>query len=101
MFSEPLYSASLTASTVMLRDAANNPVPADISYSPSDFTVTLTLQPGQTYTAPLKGGSAAPHITDATGTPLASDYAWSFITTPPPPPLSILVITRSENKFTQ
>ena len=89
----------------MLRDAANNLVPTAISYSPSDFTVTLTpqqpLQPGQTYTAPLKGGSAAPHITDATGTPLASDYAWSFTTVPLPPPLPILVITRSGNKFTQ
>jgi N,N-dimethylformamidase beta subunit-like, C-terminal/Domain of unknown function (DUF4082)/Bacterial Ig-like domain/Bacterial Ig domain len=105
VFSEQLDSTSLTASTVMLRDAANNLVSAGISYSPSALAVTLTpqqlLQPGQTYTVTLKGGSAAPHITDATGTPLASDFVWSFTTVPLPSPLPILVITRSGNKFTQ
>jgi hypothetical protein len=104
-FSEPLNSASLTASTVLLRDAANNPVPFNISYSSSTFTVTLTpqqeLQLGQTYTVTLKGGATAPQITDATGTPLASDFVWSFTTQALPPPLPILLITRSGNKFTQ
>jgi Domain of unknown function (DUF4082)/Bacterial Ig-like domain len=105
VFSEPLDSTSLTSSTVMLRDAASNLVSAVISYTSSAFAVTLTpqqpLQPGQTYTMTLKGGSAAPHITDATGTPLASDFVWSFTTAPLPSPLPILVITRSGNKFTQ
>ncbi len=104
-FSEALNSASLNASTVLLRDAANNPVPVAISYEPSSFTVTLApsqqLQPGQTYTVTLKGGATAPHITGALGTPLASDYAWSFTTAPLPPPLPILVITTAGNKFTQ
>jgi hypothetical protein len=106
VFSEPLDGTSVSASTVMLRDASNNLVTAAVSYSSSDFKVTLTpqqlLQSGQTYTVTLKGGSATPHITDATGTPLASDFTWSFTTAAPlPAPLPILVITRSGNKFTQ
>jgi hypothetical protein len=104
-FSKPLDITSLNASTVLLRDAANNPIPLTISYRASDFTVMLTpqqlLKLGQTYTVTLKGGPAAPHITDATGTPLPSDHAWSFATPSLPPPLPILVITSSGNKFTQ
>jgi Big-like domain-containing protein len=105
VFSEALDSASVNASTVMLRDAANNLITASVSYSSSNFTVTLTpqqtLQTGKTYTMTLKGGSGLPHITDATGTPLASDYVWSFSTAEPPPSTPILVITSSGNKFTQ
>src|SRR5262245_15823042 len=98
VFSEALDSTSVNASTVMLRDAANNLITASVSYSSSDFSVTLTpqqpLQPGQTYTMTLKGGSAAPHITDATGTPLASNYVWSFTTAQPPPtPPQVLSVT--------
>ncbi len=106
-FSEPLNPTSVNASTVLLRDAANNSVPATVSYSANDFTVTITpqqlLQPGQAYTVTLKGGSTGPRITD-TDTPgksLVSDYTWSFITAPLPPPLPILVITTRGNKFTQ
>jgi hypothetical protein len=85
VFSKALDVASLTSSTVILRDAANNQIPVALSYSPATFTVTLTpqqpLQNGQTHTVTLKGG-AAPRITDTTGTPLASDYTWSFTTAP-------------------
>jgi hypothetical protein len=109
LFSEALDPASVNASTVLLTDAANNPIPVDISYDANAFKVTLKprrlLQPGQAYTVTFKGGAAAPHITDATGTPLASDYAWSFITAPLPNsfPSSnpILIITTTGNKFTQ
>jgi len=107
-FSEALDPASVTASTVLLRDASNNPVTVNVSYDSNSFTITLSLpqelQPVQTYTVTLKGGAAAPHITDSTGTPLASDFSWSFTTgqaLPLPPPLPILVVTRSGNKFTQ
>src|SRR5262245_30238148 len=88
-FSKPLDITSLNASTVLLRDAANNPVPLTISYRASDFTITLTpqrlLKLGQAYTVTLKGGPAAPHIIDGAGTPLPSDFAWSFTTKPPTP----------------
>jgi hypothetical protein len=107
-FSEPLDPASVNTSTVLLHDASNNPVPIDVSYVSNSFTVSLSLQQAlqanQTYTVTLKGGAAAPHITDSTGTPLDSDYTWSFTTgqaSPLPPPLPILVVTRSGNKFTQ
>src|SRR5262245_43211189 len=104
-FSEALDPARVNASAVLLTDAANNQVPVDISYDASAFRVTLTpqrlLQPGQAYMVTFKGGAAEPHITDSAGTPLASDYAWSFITTPHPSPRPILVITSTGNKFTQ
>jgi hypothetical protein len=107
-FSEALDPASVNASTVLLTDAANNPVPVDISYDASAFKVTITpqqlLQPGQAYTVTFEGGSAAPHITDSAGTPLASDFTWSFITAPFPNSIPsstpILVITTTGNKFT-
>jgi methionine-rich copper-binding protein CopC len=83
-FSEALDEMTLDATTVLLTDADTNPVPFTISYDASAFRVTLTpqqlLQRGQTYTVTLKGGPAAPHITDATGTPLADDFVWSFTT---------------------
>jgi RHS repeat-associated protein len=96
MFSKALDATSVGTSTVLLRDASNNPVSVTTSYAASTFTVTLTpqqpLQPGQTYTVTLKGGSAAPHITDSVGTPLASDYTWSFTTAPAAPPNGIYSI---------
>ena len=83
-----LVASTEDASTVLLRDAAGILVPVDVSYNASAFTVTLTpqqpLQPGQTYTVTLKGGPDEPHITDATGTPLAADFVWSFTTESPP-----------------
>jgi RHS repeat-associated protein len=83
-FSKALDPASVNASTVLLRDAGNGPISVNVSYSPGDFSITLApqqaLQPGQTYTVTLKGGPAAPHITDSTGTPLPADYTWSFTT---------------------
>jgi hypothetical protein len=104
-FSEALDPETVDESTVLLTDAANNQVPVNISYDASAFKVTLTpqqlLQPGQAYTVTFKGGSAAPHITDSAGTPLASDYAWSFITPPLPSSNPILVITTTRNRFTQ
>jgi hypothetical protein len=41
------------------------------------------------------------NITDATGTPLAYDYTWSFVATRFLPALPILVITTTGNNFTQ
>src|SRR5262245_45988505 len=104
-FSEPLDPASVKESTVMLRDMANNPVPVITSYDASAFKITITpaqpLQPVQVYTVTIKGGASAPHITDATGTPLAYDYTWSFVVTRFLPALPILVITTTGNNFTQ
>jgi hypothetical protein len=104
LFSEALDPASLNASTVMLTDQENNLVPANISYDASTLVVTITperlLHFGEVYTVTYKGGSAAPHITDSEGTPLAYDYTWFFSTEPPISGESILVLTSTRgNKF--
>jgi hypothetical protein len=104
-FSEPLDPESVNESTVMLRDMANNLVPVITSYDASAFKITITpaapLKQIQVYTVTIKGGASEPHITDATGTPLAFDYTWSFVVTRFGPAIPILVITATENKFTQ
>ena len=104
-FSEPLDPASVNESTVMLSDMANNPVPVIASYDASAFKITITpaapLKQIQVYTVTIKGGASAPHITDATGTPLAFDYTWSFLVTRFGPAIPILVITTTGNDFTQ
>jgi hypothetical protein len=91
-FSEPINPDSVTASTLLLTDTANNPVPFTFSFGPGNFTITLTpaqpLQSGQAYTVTLKGGAVPPQITDVAGTPLAADFTWSFITESDPAPAS-------------
>jgi len=83
-FSEPIDPDSVDTSTVLLTDTANNPVPFTISFGADNLTVMITpqqpLMAVAAYTVTLKGGAAAPHITDATGTPLASDFTWSIVT---------------------
>jgi hypothetical protein len=66
-----------------MTDTANNPVPFTISFGAGNFTVTFTSQEPLitlgSYTVILKRGPNEPHITNATGTSLVADYAWSFI----------------------
>src|SRR5262245_46445580 len=98
VFNDVLDPFSVTTSTVMLRDAANNLLPANVSWDALAFAVTLTpqqpLQPGKTYTMTLKGGSALPHINNLLGLPLASNYVWSFTTAgPPPTPPQVVSVT--------
>jgi hypothetical protein len=97
VFSRPLDPTTVNSSTVLLRDAANNPVPVEVRYSSSAFTVALVphglLQPLQTYTVILRGGPVGPSITDETGTPLPSDYPWSFTIADAPPQKTIFAPT--------
>jgi len=96
---DSLVATTEDASTVLLRDEAGALVTVDVSYNASAFTVTLTpqqpLQPGQTYTVTLRGGGGLddPHITDATGTPLAADYTWSFTTESPPSSTQVTMLS--------
>ncbi len=99
-FSEPLDYRTVTAANVELSDTGGLPVPADVSYDLSNFTITIapqaTLLPSQAYTVVLRGGHNG--ITDLTGTPLDTDYKWSFSTAPPRPPattFSIFAPTRT------
>ncbi|MBO0797664.1 MAG: DUF4082 domain-containing protein, partial [Blastocatellia bacterium] len=86
VFSKALDASTVDESSVLLRDSANNLIPLNVSYAANNFTVSLApVQPlayGQTYTVTLKGGSAAPHISDTLGNPLESDYMWTFTTAP-------------------
>jgi hypothetical protein len=104
-FSEFLIPGSMNTLSVLLRDAADNPVPISIDYR-GDFNITITpmqaLKAGQAYTVILKGGEFPDHIRDLSDTPIDT-YMWSFVIAPLPPPLPILVITFAArfNKFPQ
>ena len=75
----------ITASTFVLRNAANTLVSAAVSYDAATFAATLTpsqtLAPGQTYTATVTGGSAG--VKDLAGNAMVNDFAW-FGPTPQP-----------------
>ena len=62
-FSEAMTSASINASTFVLRNGAGTGVTATVGYSATTRVATLTpsaaLARRQTYTATVTGGSAA------------------------------------------
>lgn len=76
-FSEPMQSASLTATTFGISGVAGT-----VSLSGSTASLTPTnptpLLPNTTYTATVQGGSVG--AKDMAGNPLTSAYAWSFTT---------------------
>jgi methionine-rich copper-binding protein CopC len=77
-FSESIQAASLTFT---LKDAANNTVAANVTYSDATHTATLTptaaLNPGTTYTATVSGAK------DAANNVMPSPVTWSFTTVVP------------------
>ncbi len=81
-FSEAINTATLTATTFVLRDPANAVVPATVSYNAAQRAGTLTpstvLAAGSIYTVTILGGSAG--VKDVAGNPLASNVGWSFTT---------------------
>lgn len=83
-FSRAANALTINNLTFELRDAANLPVAAVISYDPVSFTAILDpVQPlmrGSTYSAIIRGGTVGPTVTDLVGDPLAGSYAWSFAT---------------------
>jgi chitodextrinase len=96
-FSEPMRSSTISGSTFTLRDAANNVVPASVTYDSSTATATLTpsqaLDFSTAYQAVLTSGA-----TDLSGNGLAANASWSFTTDSAPPP--VLVIGSTANPFT-
>ena len=110
-FNEAMNATTINTNTFLLRDAANNLVPAAVTYDTSTRTATLdptsSLQYLTLYTATVKGGTTDPRVKDTAGNALASDHVWSFTTAapPPPPPTQgpggpVLVVTSSANPFT-
>ena len=88
-FSEAMTSASINASTFVLRNGAGTGVTATVGYNATTRVATLTpsaaLAAGQTYTATVAGGSAG--VKDLAGNALATNRVWSWTTaaaTPPP-----------------
>lgn len=77
-----MFSESVQAGTIsfVLRDPANNVVPASVIYNDATHTVTLNptndLAQSTTYTVTLSGAQ------DAAGNPMSTDI-WSFTTTGP------------------
>jgi WD40 repeat protein len=85
-FSKSIDPASITPATFVLRDAGGAVVPALVGYDDASFTATLVpggdLDYGATYSATLTGGPSG--VRDPSGQYLASDFTWSFTTTPEP-----------------
>jgi RHS repeat-associated protein len=83
-FSEVMNAATVNGATVELRDPPNALVSATVSYDAASLTATLdptvSLSPGVTYTARVRGGGADPRVKDAAGNALAADLTWSFTT---------------------
>ena len=105
LFAEALDAATVTGANFTLRDGANPPVAATVSYDAVARRVILVpvnpLADATTYTARLAAG-----ITDALGNPLGADFTWSFTTAAPlgPPPTQgpggpILVISDAARPF--
>ena len=92
-FSEALAPATVNGTTVELRDAAAQLVPAAVSWSSATSSVVLvptaSLGYSTTYTATVKGGAGG--VTDVAGNPLAANYVWAFTTQAPPPSGSVSI----------
>ncbi len=109
-FNENMNAATITTTSFLLRNPANQVIPASVTYNSSTRTATLdptsALAYLTTYTAVVKGGATDPRVKDTANNALASDYTWSFTTAapPPPPPTQgpggpVLVVTSSANPF--
>ncbi len=83
-FNEAMDPATIDSSTVELRDDADNPVPATVSYDDPSRTVSITplatLAENTEFTALLRGGTTDPRVKDISGNALAADSTWSFTT---------------------
>lgn len=84
-FSEAIDPATINASTIELRNAANALVASNITYNAGSMTATLTpasaLATGTSYTVTVKGGATDPRVKDVAGNALAATSIWSFTTT--------------------
>ncbi len=81
-FSEAMNAATITTSTVVLRNPSNGIIASTVSYNASTNVATLTptaaLAASTTYTATITGGASG--VKDVAGNALASNFVWSFTT---------------------
>lgn len=85
-FSEAMTVATISSSTIELRNGANVIVPAAVTYNAATFTATLTpnsaLAVNTTYSVTVRGGATDPRAKDAAGNALAADVVWTFTSIP-------------------
>ncbi|MCU1328810.1 MAG: hypothetical protein JWN34_4180 [Bryobacterales bacterium] len=87
-FSSLLDPASVNTTTFSLKQQAT-PIAGSVTYNgggpTASFTPNVSLQPGVSYTATVKGGSGG--VRDISGNPLAADVTWTFtvVAVAPPP----------------
>jgi hypothetical protein len=81
-FSEAMNAATMTTSTVVLRNPSNGIITSTVSYNAGTNVATLTptaaLAASTTYTLTITGGSGG--VKDLAGNALASNFVWSFTT---------------------
>jgi hypothetical protein len=108
VFNEALDPSTVNSSTFELRNASGSLVAAAITYNASSNTAKLApsamLVNSTVYTATIKGGTSG--VKDLAGNPLASDYTWSFTSSPFLAPTEgyggpILVISSAANPFSR
>lgn len=75
-FSEPMDPVTISTSTFTVTDGSGT-IPGSVVYSgaTATFNPSVSLAPSTIYAATITTGA-----TDATGSPLAFDYAWIFLT---------------------
>lgn len=80
-FSELMDSTSINASTILLKDAADNPVSGNVSYAGNvaTFKPAANLAESMSYAATVTTG-----VKDVSGNVLATPYLWTFTTGPAP-----------------
>lgn len=103
-FSEAMDAASITSSTIELRDGSGNLVPATVGYDAGATSAVIDpsqpLAPATSHTVTVKGGSSG--VRDATGIPLQADFTWAFATAGPdtsPPTVTATWPTRDAADF--
>jgi len=86
-FSEAVAPATISTSTIELRDATNAAVPGVVAYDSPTRTATFdpnaALAMSSTYTIIVHGGTSGPRVTDIAGNALAGNVTSSFTTAAP------------------
>jgi hypothetical protein len=81
-FSEAMNAATVTTSTISVRNAAGTVVAGTVSYDAvghaASFQPSAALAANTSYTVTVRGGSGG--VTDRSGNPLAANVSWSFTT---------------------
>ncbi len=100
-FNEALDAATISSSTIELRNAGNTLVPATVSYANNVATLTPTnaLANSAVYTVTVRGGATDPRVKDIAGNALAANESWSFTTAAAGGPCAANAIT-AENCLT-